>query len=171
MVAPTTDPGPSTPAELRRPLRVLGFLLGGVAYGIEARWVREAVLYAQPTPLGSLPGFVIGVLAVRDQMVPVFDLAMLLDLPPTRPQLHSAILLVEIGGQRIGLIVERIATLWNIEPSMIVEKPLSLQGPRLDYVACASPLEDRLMLIVDLPKILTEWHLEIALEGSRHGCP
>jgi len=166
MNAPGAAPAPLDLPAPAPPLHVLGFVLAGEVYAIGMDWVKEVLLYAHPTPLSNLPNFVKGLLSVRGRMVPIFDLAELMNLPPLQPRLDSAILVVEVSGRRIGLGVERIYNLLKIEPSAMVDVPRVLAEPRLDFLIGATSLGEHLMFVVDVPRILTSWHLAVAKEAS-----
>ncbi len=71
--AGTGDPGPQEPEVLRE---LLTFLLDGTAYAIPVERVREIVRLRPITPMPRVPAQVLGVIALRGEIVQVVDLRM-----------------------------------------------------------------------------------------------
>jgi purine-binding chemotaxis protein CheW len=65
--------------------------LGDECRAIEVGRVREVVAAPLPTPLPAVPVEVTGVFNLRGEMVPLFDLAVLLGLPPTRSAAYAVV--------------------------------------------------------------------------------
>jgi chemotaxis signal transduction protein len=75
------------------------FALGGERYGIAARLAREAIRAPRLMPLPGVPDFVAGVIALRGEIVAVFDLGRLLG-GPARPATDPGWVLA-LGGERV----------------------------------------------------------------------
>ena len=87
---------------------MLAFQLGEETYGLDIREVAEILLPRAPTPLPRTQPFVLGVLILRGEVVPVLDLATRLGLPPGTHSRRSRILVVRDGEDRVGFRVDRV---------------------------------------------------------------
>lgn len=80
-------------------LSVILFALGAEHYAVPATDVREVLSVSEVTPLPGPESLVLGMVNVRMQILPLFDLKPLVNLPrhePTRPQ---PILVLAAGGE------------------------------------------------------------------------
>jgi purine-binding chemotaxis protein CheW len=64
---------------------VIVFALGNARYAIELRWVREVVTLGFVTGVPTAPAVVGGVCNLHGSILPVLDVAALLDQPPGPP--------------------------------------------------------------------------------------
>jgi purine-binding chemotaxis protein CheW len=92
-----------------------------IVFGLENAWameisqIREIVDYNLPTitPPG-MPGFVHGLLNLRQQMVTVIDLRALYHLPPLAERSTCKVLIIENADQRFGLIVDAVENIITV---------------------------------------------------------
>jgi chemotaxis signal transduction protein len=79
---------------------------------------------------------------------PALGLALSLERPP-------AILVVGIGGGRVGVAVEGVHEVLEV-PAEVVRPAPHTGGDRDAYVVCVARMEDRLVTLIDLAEILGE---------------
>jgi purine-binding chemotaxis protein CheW len=87
---------------------VLLFDVGGQRFAVPLGAVREVFNLGPLTPVPTAPGAVAGVTNLRGQVVPVLDLALLLEVGLHRLRLGDPAVLVEADGVRAALLVERV---------------------------------------------------------------
>lgn len=88
-------------------------------YALPVADVLEVAELGDITPVSGAPAPVLGVRNLRGQVLPVVDLAAVLDLSASAPE---RIVIAEHGGRRAGLAVDSIAGVEPLpEPSQDVE--------------------------------------------------
>ena len=92
----------------------LTFMLGGEYYGLEIQKVREIVAMMDITPVPRTQPFICGVMNLRGHVIPVMDLRLKLDLPPTESNARTCIIVVGLGDSKTGMIVDRVCDVTNI---------------------------------------------------------
>jgi chemotaxis signal transduction protein len=93
-------------AELRN---VIVFALGAARYAIELRWVREVVSLGFVTEVPTAPTAVAGVFNHHGAILPVLDLAVLLDEPPSPPARQGdGALVLEAEGVLCALRIDQV---------------------------------------------------------------
>lgn len=120
-------------AELRN---VIVFAIGAARYAVELRWVREVVTLGFVTAVPTAPPALGGVCNLHGTILPVLDVAALLDLtagPPAR-QGDGAIVL-EAEGMVCGLRVDQVdhvASLFETGGAVVdaTGRPLTLLDPQ-----------------------------------------
>ncbi|ACL55793.1 chemotaxis protein CheW [Methylobacterium nodulans] len=115
-------------ARAARPEAVLVIAVAGERYGLPAAAVTAVLrLPAAITRLPHAPACVAGLVALRGAAVPVIDLRRRLGRPAgTDPR--SRIIALEVGGQRMGLLVDEVSRLRHLETGAIRPPPEGLDA-------------------------------------------
>lgn len=97
------------PEELELLRELLTFLLDDTPYAIPVERVREIVRVGQITPMPRVPSSVLGVIALRGEVVQVVDLRMRLQLPAVEPSRASRIIVLHGDDERVaGILVDGV---------------------------------------------------------------
>ena len=112
-------------AEAGDEVEVLVCSLGGERYAVETRHSRAVQWTSGITPVPCTPGFVVGIVSVRGEIVTLLDLASMIGLGATAAKDGEACpaLLLGLPGLRSGLIVDEVLgveryKLNNLQPSL-----------------------------------------------------
>ncbi len=90
------------------------FRLGQQRYALPIEPIVQIVPMVTITPIPQVNHSVEGVINVRGAAVPVVSLRRHMGLPATDLQLHTPIMLVQIGQRVVGLIVDEVLDVLNI---------------------------------------------------------
>ena len=148
--------------ELRAPvseaerLEVVEFLLGNEHYGIESDAIREVFALKEITWLPAAPDFVLGIVNVRGQVLPVMDLRRIFDLPEKGLSDLNKVIVVEYGETQVGVLADCIVGLRSVLVSDLQPSLPTLTGVRAEYLRGVS--SDRLV-VLDIRKILADPNL------------
>ncbi|AWR85911.1 chemotaxis protein CheW [Meiothermus taiwanensis] len=82
--------------------------LGSVFLGVEPKALKEVLEITQLTPIPLAPPPLLGLLSKQGQIVSVFDLSQVLQLPPTGSDLAA---LLEVEGQSIAFTIDEVSGL------------------------------------------------------------
>jgi purine-binding chemotaxis protein CheW len=106
-------------------VEVLVCSLGGERYAVETRHLRAVQWASGITPVPCTPGFVVGIVSVRGEIVTLLDLAAMIGLSAmvTKEGDACAALLLGLPGLRSGLVVAEVLgveryKLNNLQPSL-----------------------------------------------------
>lgn len=97
--------------EQARPLRAevrYGFRVGSLNFLIWPRTGSEVIAMAPISTIPNGPPWLLGMINLRSNLVPVFDLAMLCGLGGTRDEATRWILVLEKGDKAVGLIIDDV---------------------------------------------------------------
>ena len=151
----------------QKDLELLVFELAGVRYALRLPVVREVVHAVLISPLPEAPAVVEGIVDVRGELVPVYDLRARFGLPVRQLKPDERLVIAWTGTRLIAFRCERTEWIEHLEESDIEEAAaLPGQGRHLEGVA---RLADGLVLIQDLEQFLDEAEaaaLAEALSGS-----
>ena len=132
------------------------FQLGEEEFGMEVSEVREIIQVSRITPLPRSPDFIKGVTNVRDQIVTIIDLAQRLNIPSQGKE-GQKIIIMELEDNTVGVMVDAVSEVLQLSPET-VQPPASLLGSNieLDYLRGVANIDGRLIVLLDLGKVLLE---------------
>jgi purine-binding chemotaxis protein CheW len=139
--------------ELGRRTEYLAFILAGDAYAVRISFIAEIL---KPLPITEVPRAsrdVIGIMSVRGRLVTVIDLRRRFRLAESPIDRKTRILLVDTGGEHIGLLVDEVVQVYRLAESEI-EQPNVLGGEQPAHVAGIGRPPGALLILLDLKPIL-----------------
>ncbi len=146
-------------------VQLVTFRLGEEQYGVPIGAVQEIVRLPEITAVPEAPWFVEGVINLRGRIVPVLDLGKRLRLPD-RPRTRKArVLIVETDRREVGLIVDAASEVLRLPASAIEPPPPMISGIGVEYITGVGKLQDQLLVLLDLAKVLNPEDLRRA-EGA-----
>ena len=134
-------------------LELLEFRLAQERYAVETRHVREVVPLKNLTPLPCTPPFVLGLVNVRGQVLPVLDLKKLLDLPEHGLTDRHYIILVCGHDLECGLLADVIVGVRSIPVESLQPWLPILTGIRGAY---SKGVTAERLVVLDLARILAD---------------
>ncbi|HEX6590039.1 MAG TPA: chemotaxis protein CheW [Longimicrobiales bacterium] len=135
---------------------IVSFRAGGAHLGLHVSQVSEVLPWAEPEDLDAKSEVVLGSTVLRDQRVPLLDLARLFRLT-TRDAFdeHTRILVVEIEGERYGLVVDEVSDVERVPADAIASAPRFLRRVAGDVVDAVARTDEGLLLLIRLDLLLT----------------
>lgn len=141
----------------RIPLAAIG--LSGEYFGIELQWVREFANIERVTPIPCCPPHIIGNTNLRGEIVTLVEIGNLLNLPKIERKKASQVVVVQVEDWIAGIAVDEVLDTLEVSPKTIVPKSsISTAGDRF-YVRGTAPYRDKLLSLLDLPKIFEQGEL------------
>lgn len=145
-------PGESDGGGPEETLQLVSFELDGQEYAVEILQVREIVMRTRITPMPDSPAFLRGVVNLRGAVIPVVDLRRRLGLAEREATDRSRIVIVEMGREKLGVIVDRVNKVITLPASKVAPAPPIFAGVRSDYIFGLGDLGDRMVILLDLEK-------------------
>ena len=132
------------------------FTLGKEEFGVDISQVREIVRLVQITYLPKAPVFIEGVVNLRGQVLAVIDLAKRIGIQANERGDNTRIIVVEVGDNTVGMLVDSVSEVLRLSSEFVEDVP-SLVDTEVSehYIRGTSKLQDRLLVLLDLNKILS----------------
>lgn len=147
--------------EGKEDLKVLVFRLAEHEHAVDVRQVREILLKPPISHVLEAPDFVEGVLKLRGRIVPVIDLRKRLQLPPLQNHRENCIIVTRLNNLTAGFAVDSASELLNI-PAAQIEAPTKIVGGiHTDFIRGLAYLDTRLLVLLDLDRVLTTSEQEL----------
>jgi purine-binding chemotaxis protein CheW len=134
-------------------IEVVEFMLAYERYAVESQYVREVSYLESLTPLPCTPAFVLGIVNLRGEIIPVIDLKKFFDLPETGLTDLDKIIVLQSGKILFSILADAIVSVRRILLTRIQPSLPTLMGIRKNYLKGVTP--ERLV-ILDAEKLLTD---------------
>ncbi|MEI3599400.1 MULTISPECIES: chemotaxis protein CheW [unclassified Oceanobacillus] len=130
------------------------FTLHGQAYAVDAQYVISIERLQQITEIPQTKEFIRGVTEIRDETTAIIDLRIALSLTTTENTNDTRILVVTLEGMQIGLIVDAVTEVLDINSNNIEDAPSIISGVQAAYLEGVAKVNEQLILLLDIAKML-----------------
>jgi len=131
------------------------FFLAGEEYGVDVRLVQEIIRVSEITQVPRAPQFIKGVINLRGRIIPVIDLKRKLGLGEVEATKQARIVVVKVRERSMGLLVDGASQVLKVPVSVIEAAPEEVVEIDASYIRGVAKLEKRLIILVDLQKVLS----------------
>ena len=136
-------------------LQLVSFKIGDEEFGVDILSVQEINRMSQITKVPNTPEFIEGVINLRGRIVPVIDLRVKLGMVRKDHGKDTRIVVVELKGKTMGFIVDEVNEVLRISKDITEAPPDIVGGVNSEYITSIGKLDDRLLILLDLEKILS----------------
>lgn len=132
------------------------FTLAGESYGVDIAKVSGIERMQEITRVPRTPPYVEGVINLRGRVIPVIHLRKLFSLDEGEITKETRIVVVDIGGQPIGVQVDEVTQVLTIASETIEPPSAVIASADADYLLGIAKLKDKMIILLDLDKLLTQ---------------
>lgn len=142
-------------SEIEEILQLVSFKIGNEEFGVDILRVQEINRMMEITKVPNAPDFVDGVVNLRGRIIPVVDLRTRLGMPRAEHDSKTRIVVVDLDGKTVGFIVDEVSEVLRIPKNITEPPPDMVAGIEADYITAVGKLEDRLLILLELERILS----------------
>ena len=136
-------------------MQIIGFKLGDEEFGIDIFSVKEIIRMSMMTRVPNSPEFVVGVINMRGKVIPIIDLCIRFCLPiENKPNADRKIIVIEHENKTVGLLVDVVNDVTNINKNLTEPPPPMVAGIDSDYITAIAKLDEKLLILLEISKIL-----------------
>jgi len=151
-------------------LQIVAFKLGKEEFGVEISQVREIIKMTAVTEIPNTPEFMEGVINLRGTITPVIDLRRALGIASEQERADMRIVIVEQENDTakarhdntiVGMVVDDVSEVMRLKQGDIDTNPMmqSDSDVSTEYIRGVGKLENRLLILLDLNRVLTKGEL------------
>jgi len=164
------------------PSQYLTFMLGEEQFAVGILHVKEIIEYAAMATVPMMPDCVRGVINLRGAVVPVLDLSARFGRGVARIGKRTSIIIAEVaeagdeaegaqrsGKQVLGMLVDAVNAVVEIEPADIEQAPSFGTRVRPDFIAGIGKYNGRFVILLALDRVLSTGEVvELSRRTARH---
>ena len=128
--------------------------IGELCCGINNVQVQEINKHIKLTMVPHAPEYIRGVMNLRGQIMTIIDLRSKFDLPQEEISAAHRVVVVHYHGEMIGLLADSVSDIINIKPDNLEPPPPSLGRINAQFFSAIYKMEDKLIAVLDLEKLL-----------------
>jgi len=147
--------------------QILVFALGERNYGLYLSAVKRVVQAVETTPMPKAPEFILGVINMQGQVIPVVDIRPCFGMARREVEADDQFILAQTARRLVALVADSVAGIHELAGAELVTAKEVLPGTA--YIHGLVKLNGELVLLCDLDQFLSfgdEKKLETALKGS-----
>ncbi|MBZ4643428.1 MAG: purine-binding chemotaxis protein CheW [Deferribacteres bacterium] len=133
----------------------VGFKLGKEKYAIDIMVIEEILRKTEITPVPKAPDFIQGIINIRGRVIPVVDLKNKLNLGMVDDSQTSRIIITNIGGKKVGFLVDEVDEVLRIEKDIIEDAPALAVNIDSQYIKGVAKTEGGMVILLDITKIFS----------------
>jgi purine-binding chemotaxis protein CheW len=144
------------------------FTLGKESFGINLKMVEEIIELPAVTKVPDAPPYVLGVICLRDQVLPLLDFVQLLHAEPAEQAVKGdMVILLSFGRVKLGIVVDGIQEIIRIREEDILPPPQTLSEREVADLEGIVLRSDRMVSLLKVMDIINgEDQAKIAAMGS-----
>jgi purine-binding chemotaxis protein CheW len=155
MTETTTDIKNASQGKSEELLQLVSFNIGDEEFGVDILKVQEINRMLDVTRVPNAPEYVDGVINLRGKVIPIIDLRRRFGMERKEHDKNTRIVVVELSGKVVGFVVDAVSEVLRIPKSVTEPPPPIVAGVDAEYITAVGKLEDRLLILLDLEKVLS----------------
>lgn len=141
-------------------LQLVTFRIENEEYGVDILHVQEIIRMIEITKMPNTSEHIDGVINLRGTVIAVMDLRQRFGLEKKERDNHTRIMVVNLSGIVMGFIVDAVSEVLRIPSGTVDPPPTVIESGRSEYISGVGKLHDRLLILVDLEKVIGETEIE-----------
>ncbi len=135
--------------------RHVSFILGAGSYCVPVDQVVQILRNENVLAIPKAPPFVVGVVNLRGDVLPVVDLRTRLGMPADEGIRRRRIIVVQLAKRSYGMLVDEVKEIVELEEDAVTEEAATLFGVRAEFVRAVARRGQGMYLLLDLPRIFS----------------
>ena len=140
--------------------QLVTFSIGEEEFGVDILKVQEIIRTMEITKVPRAQPFVEGVINLRGKVIPIIDLRRRFELASKTHDKHTRIIVIEMDVMIVGFVVDSVSEVLRIPASTVEPPPPVVAGMESEYISGVGKLQDRLLILLDLDKLLSTEEME-----------
>ena len=131
----------------------LSFGLGAEQYAIDILRVREIRAYMPVTRIANSAPAMKGIFELRGSIVPVFDMRLLLGMPPAEAA-NPVVIILDIDGRPAGIVADVVCQVVALERSAIKPVPSTSTNVDAACIVGATSIDGGMVIVLDIARLM-----------------
>lgn len=138
--------------------RFVTFMTGEEYFGVKIEYVNEIIVMQDITNVPENEDYLKGLINLRGKIIPVIDVRVRFGLEPLEYTDRTCIIIIQVKSVCVGLIVEKIAEVVEIDEKDQLPSPTIGNGDDSHdrYVYAVGKVGDQVKLLLNVEKLLSD---------------
>jgi purine-binding chemotaxis protein CheW len=140
-------------------ITALTFTLNEEIFALDIKSVKEVLDYTKITKVPKTPNYMLGVINLRGNVVPVVDLKMKFNMPQSEITVNTCIIILEVeiegSNSTIGIIADSVKEVVDFEENSIEDPPKIGLSLNINFIKGIAKRDDDFVIILDIDKVFS----------------
>lgn len=136
------------------------FKLGEEEYGMDISKINAIEKYTGVVPVPNAPSYILGILNLRGDVVPVYSLRKKFGMPEAARDDKTQLLVTKQDGMLVGYKVDSVSEIVELQEEELQEVPLIVRNSETSYAKGVANTSERMVLLLDNERILSAQEME-----------
>jgi purine-binding chemotaxis protein CheW len=141
-------------------VQYLTFRLEDEIFAIDISQVREVLDFTTATKIPKTPDFMVGVINLRGNVVPVVDLKLKFGMQKTEKTVNTCVIIteVDIGGEKtvIGALADSVQEVIELDSEHIGPAPKIGMSLKTEFIKGMGKRNDKFIIILNINSVFSE---------------
>ena len=139
------------------------FKSGNEYFGLKIEYVNEIIVFQEITEIPESEDYIKGLINLRGKIIPVIDVRLRFKQEPFEYNDRTCIIVINVKSTVVGLIVEKIAEVVEIQEENILPSPSIGRAEKAQnqYVYAIGKVGDSVKLLLDPDKLINDEDISI----------
>lgn len=144
--------------------KIVVLSLGKELFGIDISKVKEIICPVEITSVPNLPEFFEGLISLREEVIPIMDLAKRLNIPSSKKADDKKYIVVDLQSKTIALVVDSVLEVLDLPSNMIENTPELMEKIERNFISGIGRWEENLIILLNVEKLFSSGELK-QIEG------
>lgn len=160
LVLPQAAPSGMGTSAAKDLMRMMIFRLGSLSFGLDILHISEVLRAPAVTRVPRLPAWVLGVANFHGEIISIVHLPSFLGMDSPVPTSDLTVLVTHASGQRIGLVVDEVSTIYTADADELVSPAFRIDPGVVPYLRGAVEREDGFIRVLHGERLLLAPHMQ-----------
>lgn len=134
--------------------KYLTFIVDKDVYGLRIDYIKQIIGVQEIAVLPNQPDYIKGVINLRGNIIPIMDMRLKFDKKEKEYDDRTCFIILEISEDEIGIVVDSVSEVIDIEKYQISVTPNFDQGIDNKYIKGVVRLKEQLVIMIDCLELL-----------------
>ncbi len=146
------------------------FKSGNEYFGLKIQYVNEIIVFQEITSIPESEDYLKGLINLRGKIIPVIDVRLRFKQEPFEYNDRTCIIVINVKDTVVGLIVEKIAEVVEIQEENILPSPSIGHADKTQnqYVYGIGKVGDTVKLLLDPDKLIKDEDISVAEQAEEN---
>ena len=144
--------------------KIVVLSLGKELFGIDISKVKEIICPVEITSVPNLPEFFEGLISLREEVIPIMDLAKRLNIPSSKKADDKKYIVVDLQSRTIALVVDSVLEVLDLPSNMIENTPELMEKIERNFISGIGRWEENLIILLNVERLFSSGELK-QIEG------